>query len=112
MLNLGEVLGYFVVLGIIGLLIYELIRQIKDFKLTKKDKSTTNKNRIMIFSLLGIILFYSLNILVSLGIIVSEYVTSGSTSIGIIISFAVHIIAKFRNKNERGKSNFSNSLLK
>lgn len=103
---MDEVLGYLVVLGIIGLLIYELIRQIKDFKFIKKEKSTSNKNLIMIFSLLGVILFYSLNILVGLGIIESEYVTSGSTSIGITISLAVYIIAKSRNKNEWENSNF------
>ncbi len=99
------------VLGIIGLLIYELIRKIIDLKFAPKEKSTVN-NRVMIISLFSVILFFSLNILVYLNIIANDYVTSNSTSIAILISFGVYIIVKLRINKEKQKSSNMGSLLK
>ena len=100
-----------VVLGIIGLLIYELIRKIMDLKFAPKEKSTVN-NRVMIISLFSVILFFSLNILVYLNIIANDYVTSNSTSIAILISFGVYVIVKLRINKEKQKSSNMGSLLK
>ena len=108
---MDEFLGFIVVLGILGLLIYSLIRRIKEFRFADGEKVTSNSG-IMITSLFGLILFYSLNILVSVGVIVNEYVTSNSTSIGAFISFGVYGIARFRVNNEKQTANRKVSLLK
>ena len=108
---MGEVLGLVVVLGIIGLLIYELIRKIIDLKFAPKEKSTVN-NRVMIISLFSVILFFSLNILVYLNIIANDYVTRISTSNAILISFGVYVIVKLRINKEKQKSSNMGSLLK
>ena len=100
-----------VVLGIMGLLIYELIIQIMDLNFAPKEKSSVN-NRVMIISLFSVILFYSLNILVYLNIIANDYVTSNSTSIAILISFGVYVIVKLRINKEKQKSSNMGSLLK
>ena len=108
---MDEFLGFIIVLGILGLLIYSLIRRIKEFRLADGEKVTSNSG-IMIISLFAIILFYSLNILVGIGVIVNEYVTSNSTSIGAFISFGVYGFARFRLNNEKQTANRKVSLLK
>ncbi len=108
---MDEILGFIVVIGIIGLLMYELIRQIKVFKSTKNGRFSIN-SCIMFFSLFGILIFYCLNILVALDFITNEYITSNSTSIGTFLSFAVYIIVKFRKNNKKQKFSIRESLLK
>ena len=108
---MDEFLGFIVVLGILGLLVYSLIRRMKEFKSADGEKVTSNSG-IMMISLFGILVFYSLNVLVSMGGIVNGYVTSNSTSIGAFISFGVYVIARFRSNNEKQIDNRKSTLLK
>ena len=70
------------------------------------------KNTIMIVSLFGILLFFSLNILVGMKVIVNDYITSDGTSIGGYASFIVHMIAKFSFRNKKQQTKMTNTLLK
>lgn len=70
------------------------------------------KNTIMIVSLFGILLFFSLNLLVGMKVIVNDYITSNGTSIGVYASFIVHMIAKFSFRNKKQQTKMTNTLLK
>lgn len=108
---MGELLGFIVVFGVIGLLIFELVRQMKAFSFTDKGRFNW-KNTMMIVSLFGILLFFSLNLLVGMKVIVNDYITSNGTSIGVYASFIVHMIAKFGFRNKKRQAKMPNTLLK
>lgn len=91
---MGEVIGYLVVLSIIVLLTFELIRQSRELK-ASKEKNSKVKRLILIYSLFGLIFFYSLNALVATGVLLNEYITSNNTAFAAFTCFQVHIVVKF-----------------
>ena len=93
---MGEVVGYLLVLSIIIFLIFELIRQYRELKDSKEDKNSKVKRVILIYSLLGFILFFSLNILIALGIVANEFITSNNTALAAFFCFSIHIVVKYR----------------
>lgn len=99
---MDDVIGIVMVFGIIFVLIYALAKLIQYRKEIEGtyDNSVTRqklkrKNSIMIVSLSGIIIFYTLNVFVGLGLVSSNYVSSNVTAIGIFISFIIFLISKF-----------------
>lgn len=99
---MDDVIGVVVVFGIIFVLIYVLAKQIqyrKEIEGAYANSVTLQKlkrkNSIMIVSLSGIIIFYTLNLLIGLGLVSSNYVSSNVTSIGFFISFIIFLISKF-----------------
>jgi len=96
---MDEVLGYVIALGIIGLLLYELVRQMRDYRVAKKGKISGKNGRLMIISLTGIIVFYSLNILMRIGVVSDAYITSNITAIGVFVSLVAYVLVKFRAKS-------------
>ena len=99
---MDEVIGYLVVVGFITLLSFELMRQIREYNVSKQNKNRKVK-RIMILSLFSFILCFSLNVLIGSGVVVNELISSSSTALGALLSLVVHFIVKFRYDNEQKK---------
>ena len=93
---MDEVVGYLLVLSMIIFLIFELIRQDRELKNSKKDKKSKAKRVILIYSLFGFIVFFSLNILIALGIVANEFITSNNTALAAFFCFSIHIVVKYR----------------
>ena len=89
---MGQGIGFAVVVIIIGLLIYEFVRQIIQ---VKRSETKDKRDYIMIIALGGIIVGYSLNILVAVVDLNSTIITSSTTASLLFISFGTYIGVKF-----------------
>lgn len=103
---MDDMLGYVIAQGIIGILLYELVRQMRDYTVAKKGELSSKNDLLMIISLTGIILFYSLNILMRIGVVSDAYITSNITAIGVFVSLIAYVLAKFRKKKTSTKTEF------
>lgn len=104
---LDEVIGKFVVLVIILLMTYAFIKQVNytksiaQLKENAYSKQLKRKHKFMTISLFGILVFFTMNIVVGLNIISSLYVSSDFTAIGAFVSVIVYLVAKFAMKTQR-----------
>lgn len=99
MFDLGEILGYLVVLLIIGLLICEAFAQFRKLKSKKANELYINKCYVMFNSLNAVIFFYSVSVLAGLEIIASDYSTV--TLIVAIVFFCLYLFSRFTIKHEK-----------
>ncbi|WP_107838149.1 4-aminobutyrate aminotransferase [Metasolibacillus meyeri] len=95
-----EFIGLIVVFVLIIGLVYALVKQIQDTQRIKDisnssiRKSLKRKLIIMNISLLGIIIFFSLNVMIRFSIISSNYISSNESSLGVFCSLIIYIFAK------------------
>ncbi|MEK4387145.1 4-aminobutyrate aminotransferase [Solibacillus sp. FSL W7-1464] len=100
---MGEMIGFAVVGIIIAGLTYALIKQVIETKRSGSNvagplfrKQMAGKNKVMTIALLGILVFYTLNIL---SVISSSIPVSNSLTVqGTWLSFLVYFVAKFAMK--------------
>ena len=101
-IQMDDISGTIIVFFIILALIYALLKQIRYTKWIGNNidnpflrKKIKRNNKIMTFSLFGVLIFYIINISIAFDIMSEKYITSNFTSIGIIVSFIIYIVAKF-----------------
>lgn len=99
---MDDIIGTIVVFFIILALIYALLKQVRYTKWIGNNidnpflrKKIKRNNKIMTFSLFGVLIFYIINISIAFDIMSEKYITSSFSSIGIIVSFIIYIVAKF-----------------
>ena len=105
---LDELIGKVVVFVIVLLLTFAFYNQ---FKYTKSienvkgnalfSKQLKRKHKIMTVSLLGILVFYTMNICIGLNIISSLSFSSDFMAIGFFVSVVVYLYAKFAMNLQR-----------
>lgn len=96
---MDDTIGYAIVaIFIIGSL-YGLVKQIQHNSNIKKDNKSNKgllfANYLTSFSLTGFIISYVLNVLVGLGVIQSNSITSNSTGISCFLFIAFLLISRF-----------------
>lgn len=112
---MDEMIGFAVVGIIIAGLTYALIKQIIETKLSGSNavgplfrKQMARKNKVMTVALIGVIVFYTLNIM---SVIASSIPVSNSfTVLGTLVSFIVYLYAKFAMKPQLGDQRRNLSL--
>ena len=107
---MDEMIGFAVVGMIIAVLIYALIKQVKETKQSFSGGESAmirnqlvRKNIVMTIALLGILVFYTLNILsvISSTIPVSNSLTVQGTWLSFLVYFFARIVMKPKLVNQR-----------
>ena len=107
-----ENFSYILIFIGICLLIREFFIQIHLFKNKRQHLSATKDEQLLLLSLFGIILFYTLNILTSLLVVRDQTLLSDFSAIATCLSFVSYCIIKLHLKKQRASNTPSDFLLK
>lgn len=93
---MNELFSYLLVFAFILLLTREWVLQVK-YNCQSKNQTFFTPQRLLIFALLSVIISYSLNILCSLNLMSSPYLTNETTSFATFLSFTIYLVIKLKS---------------